>query len=318
MTTTFPVAVHLSHPYLTQYQIETLSTRIRLLQTTESKELQLRLSACCWMQAVGRTLQFPVRSIGTAMMLYTRFHLFHAISDFNSNDVASACLFVASKMEDTSKKAKDILTAVYAYRHPQGPDLNPDSATLEEQRKRLLGLERMILEVHCFDFRARHPQAPLIKFARHHKVTKETTWLAWQLCADSYKTYAPHKVPPHGIAQACLSLACRLRQEPCSFPLQHISQVQLEETQEDLLDLYLNNRQYTTLDMEMDEQALMEIKSALAVTHNGRAVTKAIHSAYDILQAPSNMTFVGDKGTCRFVLHKERLDAEMIDAMDEA
>ncbi len=42
-------------------------------------------------------------------------------------DVAAGCLFVASKQEDTSKKAKDILIASYNMRHPNGPDLNPDS-----------------------------------------------------------------------------------------------------------------------------------------------------------------------------------------------
>jgi CTD kinase subunit beta len=271
----------------------------------------------------------PVRTIGTAMMLYTRFHLFHAISDFNSNvmpicatseadhqDVAAACLFVASKMEDTSKKAKDILTAVYACRHPQGPELNPDSATLEEQRKRLLGLERMILEVHCFDFRGRHPHAPLVKFARQHHIRKETTWLAWQLCADSYKTHSPLKVPPHGIAQACLILACRMHKEPYSFPLQHVTQAQLEETQEDLLDLYLHNRPYTSAEIPLDEQALLEIKKALSVTHKMQEEPKASQTDHNILVVPSNMTFIGDKGTCRFVLHRERLEAERGNSME--
>lgn len=41
--------------------------------------------------------------------------------------------------------------------------------TIEEQKKRIIGLERMVLETSCFDFRQRHPQPYIIKFARHLK-----------------------------------------------------------------------------------------------------------------------------------------------------
>jgi len=41
--------------------------------------------------------------------------------------VAAACLFVACKQEDTQKKLREILMAGYTVRHPQGPEINPES-----------------------------------------------------------------------------------------------------------------------------------------------------------------------------------------------
>ena len=44
-----------------------------------------------------------------------------------SQDVAAACLFVACKQEDTLKKLREILMAGYTLRHPNGPEINPES-----------------------------------------------------------------------------------------------------------------------------------------------------------------------------------------------
>ncbi|KAG5440289.1 hypothetical protein PCANB_001859 [Pneumocystis canis] len=210
----YPVAIQLSWPYFSTKQVASLSASSRSSSLSESKEIQIRFQAYTWIYLVGKYLKFPIRTIGSAMIIYHRFHLFNPISDFSYTDTAAACLFVACKMEDTSKKLKDILIAGYNIKHPNGPDISFESQTIEEQKKRIIGLERMVLETSCFDFRQRHPQPYIIKFARHLKLSKEIAQKAWDISVDSYKTFLPLKFTPHCIALMALVLASILLEQP--------------------------------------------------------------------------------------------------------
>jgi CTD kinase subunit beta len=65
---------------------------------------------------------------------------------------------VASKLHDTLKKPRDIILASYAVRFPQLVKkgvVDPtavDPNMLEGERKRVLGIERLVLETVCFKF----------------------------------------------------------------------------------------------------------------------------------------------------------------------
>jgi hypothetical protein len=91
-----PIVLQPAYPYFNQRQITALSSRLRG-SLPENREVQIRLQACAWIEQVGNYLQWylglsldgssrsngsPVRTIGTGMMLYLRFHLFNSINDF--------------------------------------------------------------------------------------------------------------------------------------------------------------------------------------------------------------------------------------------
>jgi hypothetical protein len=76
---------------------------------------------------------------------------------------------------------RDILLAGYAISHPNS-EINPDGQVpyllqgrlikmFEEQRRKIIGLERHVLETMTFDFRAHHPQPYIIKFTKYLKRT---------------------------------------------------------------------------------------------------------------------------------------------------
>lgn len=158
------MVLQMSKPYMSSEFIEQRLQKLRT--TTETRETTIRLSACNYIIATGRFMQFPIRTIAGAMALYHRFHLFHPMAEMPYQEVAAACLFVACKAENTHKKLKEILIGAYSARHPDRAAINPTSQTLEEQRKRVNGLERMILEILAFDFRLKHPFLDVLKMAR--------------------------------------------------------------------------------------------------------------------------------------------------------
>lgn len=223
-------------------------------------------------------------------------------------DITPACLFVAAKMEDTAKKAKDILLVIHSLRNPQSADINADSPVIEEQRRRVLGLERMILETQSFDFRHRHPQSFIIKFAKVLRIPRERTKEAWYVSLDSYRSWLPLKLPPHAIALACILLAIKftgetIEIEPSDFG---VSPEHLYIALEDLLDHYIHSKSQTSAITICDEGRLMEIKSSLIRGRTDDSVKRS--NGHSPIRTTENLSSIGDRGTCRYILDPERMD----------
>lgn len=81
---------------------------------------------------------------------------------------------------------------------------------LDEPSRRVLSLERMILESSSFDFRNRQSQLFVIKFCKHIGFPRHLGQLAWNISIDAYRTLAPLKATPHVQALAAIYLASRL------------------------------------------------------------------------------------------------------------
>jgi CTD kinase subunit beta len=115
-------------------------------------------------------------------------------------DVTLAALYVSSKMHDTLKKPREILMASYTVRFPEqaaksksivgeidmdpmvrqrenfyfesmGPSTTKEFSdqVLEQDRQRLLAVERLIVELICFNFTSRMPFPYVIKIGREVK-----------------------------------------------------------------------------------------------------------------------------------------------------
>lgn len=74
-------------------------------------------------------------------------------------DVGLTTLYVSSKLHDTLKKPRDIILASYAIRYPDLLknrlilDISTiDSKQLETDRRKMLSIERLVLETICFNF----------------------------------------------------------------------------------------------------------------------------------------------------------------------
>ena len=74
-TTLVPTIIQRSRPYFTQAQIDMIKPVED--QAWASRDTTMRLNACTWILQVGGVLQFPIRTMGTAMQLFNRFKLFY-------------------------------------------------------------------------------------------------------------------------------------------------------------------------------------------------------------------------------------------------
>jgi CTD kinase subunit beta len=144
-----------------------------------------------------------------------------------------AALFTACKIEDTLKKSRDLLCTAHNLRQDQSSKsgaaadhhLTPDDPSFDQPVKRILGLERLMLESSGFDFRNRHPQRVVLKLARwlgRVEADPEDDAMdaeldmrplaisAYNICCDLYRTWAPLKQTTTTMALASLELAARV------------------------------------------------------------------------------------------------------------
>ncbi|BGP38181.1 RNA polymerase II C-terminal domain kinase beta subunit [Rhodotorula kratochvilovae] len=114
-----------------------------------------RQLACGFLERVGGRLGFPRRTIATAQKLFHRFHLHFPLTDFAYQDVSLATLLVASKLEDTLKKLREIQIAAWQVTNllEGGTGMGEgDAAAQEAHRPHLIGIERLVLQTICFNF----------------------------------------------------------------------------------------------------------------------------------------------------------------------
>ncbi|CAJ0642119.1 12818_t:CDS:2, partial [Entrophospora sp. SA101] len=151
-------------------------------------------------------------TICTAQLLYHRYYTENSIEKATSSnnitaDVSITCLFVATKIEETYKKLKDILIVAYYVLCPEGPEINT-----EKQKRRVLTLEQTILEITCYEFKFLHPHKFLMKFVKKLGGDKSLAFKSYQIVNECYKTTVCLRFPPHTLAVASIYLAIKLLQ----------------------------------------------------------------------------------------------------------
>ncbi|KAG2227927.1 hypothetical protein INT45_011950 [Circinella minor] len=263
-------------PYFSKRQLATLgSLKSSASAGILNKDAITRNTSCKFIQQVGKKLGFPQATISTAQALYHRFYLYYPIRDYPPQDVSVTCIFVASKIEETIKKLKDIYVAAHSVRHPGSKELDPEHIS-EDRRRRVIGYEKLLLETLCFDFQQRHPYEYVVKFVKWIQAFqkldgKRLAQRAYLLAVDSYRTLLCVEYPAHTIAAGCIYLASiLLKHEDNTFtglesdkPWDQFfcSRMEdIEDVSQQILDLYITNNpqdseRYTEIKIEINEQA---------------------------------------------------------------
>lgn len=224
----------MSKPYLSENAIQQIQAHS--VYTTYSHYMAQANTAFKVLEATSKSMLLPVRSFGTAMVLFSRYCLLNNSLDGTFEEVIIACLVCACKIEDTAKRVRDLHGAIYSYSKVA-------TVPFDTSKPKIMALELQILETVTFDFRIRHPQPYIIKIAKALGASKEVARLAWTISLDTYRTHMHMKRPPHTIALACLILAGKLLNETKIFPLKsepfNSDRLSVNHALLDLLDLYM-------------------------------------------------------------------------------
>lgn len=177
-------------------------------------ETFLRHSYCSFIQNLGMRLQLPQTTIATAMVLCHRFFLRRSHAAYDRFIIATSCLFLAAKSEETPRPLDSVLLVFYeiCYRH--------DLANLhyripkdwfEQFKDRVLEAEQLLLTTLDFELTVQHPYKPLMAVFNKNGLTQSALFhVAWNLVNEGLRSLLWLQFRPHHIAAGAAFLAARV------------------------------------------------------------------------------------------------------------
>ncbi|KAI9366857.1 cyclin-like protein [Zopfochytrium polystomum] len=226
----------------------------------DDEEISIRRTNCGHLRKVCERLGFPFSTTCAALLMLHRFFSRNSLHHYDYEDVMATCVLVACKVQETVKKIKDIISAFRLCIHDELLDLESD---VDDQKRQIFQIERVLLETLSFDFtQIQTAHSYVIKLGknagRDSVPTKEIVRKAWQLADESYNTTVCVQYPPHVIAVSCLYLAGQMMGEPLlSTEIRYISEYHCEP--EAIQDICLQVLEYLVQDstLQMEEQDVL-------------------------------------------------------------
>lgn len=174
------------------------------------KERKFRRDGARLIMQVGTLLGLPHDSFATGVVLFQRFYMFHSFDQFHKYIIATACLFLAGKIEETPKKCRDVVKAAREYLN-ESKEQDPFH---DDGKADVIVAERVLLQSVKFDLTIEHPYKFVVSYGKVLK-TDKSKWekvmrMAWAFVNDSFLTTLPLEWEPEIIAIACIYLAIQL------------------------------------------------------------------------------------------------------------
>ncbi|KIK59897.1 hypothetical protein GYMLUDRAFT_168775 [Collybiopsis luxurians FD-317 M1] len=169
---------------------------------------------------LGTSLKLPSPALFTAATWFHRFYMRYSLQDFHRQDVAAACVFLATKTEECGRKLRDVAKVYHSKLAGIDPALIPsESKEVDQYQTAILITEEYLLQAICFDFTVESPHAELVELFVARPDDRAVQDYAWTFAHDSYRTPLCILYSPRIIATACFVLAQYIAEGPNSLPL---------------------------------------------------------------------------------------------------
>ncbi|KAI9503712.1 hypothetical protein GGI25_004580 [Coemansia spiralis] len=123
------------------------------------EERSWRSRGCNFIHNVAKRLDVHQFVASTACVYFHRFYMRQSLGQYHAYEVASACVFLATKVEENKRSLKDVAFAC-AYVAVKGSA--KEAAQTQDRWQRLIRrLEIIVLENCCFDLDITHPYSYL-------------------------------------------------------------------------------------------------------------------------------------------------------------
>ncbi|KAL5193149.1 Cyclin-T1-5 [Glycine soja] len=271
------------------------------------KETYLRKSYCTFLQDLGMRLKVPQVTIATAIIFCHRFFLRQSHAKNDRRTIATVCMFLAGKVEETPRPLKDVILVSYEIIHKKDPAAAQrikQKEVYEQQKELILLGERVVLATLGFDLNVQHPYKPLVEAIKKFNVAKNAlAQVAWNFVNDGLRTSLCLQFKPHHIAAGAIFLAAKFLKvklpsdgEKVWWQEFDVTPRQLEEVSNQMLELYEQNRLPPAQGSEVEGSAGGTRAASKAPSANEEQASKQISS-----QAPQHSsverTAVPQRGT---------------------
>ncbi|KAJ6705332.1 CYCLIN [Salix purpurea] len=217
------------------------------------KETYLRKSYCTFLQDLGMRLKVPQVTIATAIIFCHRFFIRQSHGKNDRRTIATVCMFLAGKVEETPRPLKDVILVSYDIMNKKDPvaaQRIKQKEVYEQQKELILHGERVVLATLGFDFNVHHPYKPLVEAIKKFKVAQNAlAQVAWNFVNDGLRTSLCLQFKPHHIAAGAIFLAAKFLKvklpsdgEKVWWQEFDVTPRQLEEVSNQMLELYEQNR----------------------------------------------------------------------------
>ncbi|XP_024540063.1 cyclin-T1-3 [Selaginella moellendorffii] len=217
------------------------------------RETYFRKSYCTFLQDLGMRLKVPQVTIATAITFCHRFYLRQSHARNDRFMIATVCMFLAGKVEETPRVLKDVIYVSYTLRNKKDPSANnriKQKDLYEAQKQLVLYGERLVLTTLGFDLNVHHPYRPLVAAIKKFNVSQHAlAQVAWNFVNDGLRTSLCLQFKPHHIAAGAIFLAAKFLKvklpidgERAWWQEFDVTPRQLEEVSNQMLELYEQNR----------------------------------------------------------------------------
>ncbi|CAA6673251.1 unnamed protein product [Spirodela intermedia] len=216
------------------------------------KETYLRKSYCTFLQDLGMRLKVPQVTIATAIIFCHRFFLRQSHAKNDRRTIATVCMFLAGKVEETPHSLNNVILVSYDIIHKKDPAARQrikQKEVYEQQKELILLGERVVLTTLGFDLNVHHPYRPLVEAIKKFRVAQNAlAQVAWNFVNDGLRTSLCLQYKPHHIAAGAIFLAAKFLKvklpsdgEKVWWQEFDVTPRQLEDVSNQMLELYEQN-----------------------------------------------------------------------------
>ncbi|CAK9143118.1 unnamed protein product [Ilex paraguariensis] len=202
--------------YLTDEQLKNSPSRKDGLD--EATEKTLRIYGCDLIQESGILLRLPQAVMATGQVLFQRFYCKKSFARFNVKRVAASCVWLASKLEESPRKARHVLIVFHRMecRREGLPieHLEPTSQKYIDLKPDLIRTERHLLKEMGFICHVEHPHKFISNYLAVLETPPELRQEAWNLANDSLRTTLCVRFKSEVVACGVVYAAARRFQVP--------------------------------------------------------------------------------------------------------
>lgn len=184
----------------------------------EVTETTLRIYGCDLIQESGILLRLPQAVMATGQVLFHRFYCKKSFARFNVKRVAASCVWLASKLEESPRKARQVLIVFYRMecRRENLPieHLDTSSKKYIDLKADLIRTERHLLKEMGFICHVEHPHKFISNYLATLETPRELRQEAWNLANDSLRTTLCVRFKSEVVACGVVYAAARRFQVP--------------------------------------------------------------------------------------------------------